>query len=156
MRVKTIKFFVPQDNEPVKPKEKAKPKSVPTGYISGTGKLVFPSSALGELGIDPSSSRFQIGTDEGKRKLKSLYLVSTSEERGSFSFERSGRGGYVIPLALILKNGGVQFEAEKFTFKIKSFDYEEGVTAYKLELIISAPKNEYMGKPRGRKPKQAE
>lgn len=87
------------------------------------------------------------------KKLKSLYLVPTSNEDGSFSFERSGRGGYVIPLALILKNGAVQFDLEKITFKITAFEYQEGVTGFELELVSATFKPEYTGKPRGRKPR---
>ena len=52
MKLKAIKFFSPEENVPeVKPAPKAAP--LPTGYISNSGKLVFPATALRDLGIDP-------------------------------------------------------------------------------------------------------
>lgn len=152
MKIKSIKFFAPEENAPVQ-KATPKAKSLPTGYISATGKLVFPSATLEELGIEAASSQFKIGTDEGKRKIKSLYLVPSESAEQAFSFERSGRGGYVIPLALILKKGGIDFQGAKVTFSVSLFHYDEGVVGYQLTFENSTPKPEYTGKPRGRKPK---
>jgi hypothetical protein len=73
MKLKAIKFFSPEENLP-KTKE-ANTAPLPAGYISNSGKLVFPATALGDLGIDPESTHFKIGTQDGKRKIKSLYLV---------------------------------------------------------------------------------
>jgi hypothetical protein len=99
MKQKAIKFFSPEENVPkTKAAEKAAP--LPTGYISNSGKLVFPASALRDLGIDPESTHFKIGTQEGKRKIKSVYLVPVASSDQTFSFEKSGRG-HVIPLILI-------------------------------------------------------
>ncbi|MCE7039677.1 hypothetical protein [Dyadobacter sp. CY312] len=153
MKNKAIKFFTPQENSPETSKAKSKSKSAPTGYISATGKLVFPTATLQELGIEGESVHFQIGSQEGKRKLKSLYLVPANDQDGTFALEKSGRG-YVIPLALILKKGGVDFENTKYTFSVELFNYSEGVVGYELTLISSAPKPEYTGKPRGRKKAQ--
>ncbi|MCF0062804.1 hypothetical protein MUK70_08485 [Dyadobacter chenwenxiniae] len=154
MKVKSIKFFAPEENAAVqKPAPKLKP--LPTGYISATGKLVFPSATLEELGIEAASTQFKIGTDEGKRTIKSLYLVPSDSAEQAFPFERSGRGGYVIPLALILKKGGIDFESTKVTFSVSLFHYDEGVVGYQLIFENSAPKPEYTGKPRGRKPRAA-
>jgi hypothetical protein len=153
MKNKTIKFFTPQENSPETSKSKGKSKSAPTGYISTTGKLVFPAATLEELGIEADSIRFQIGSQEGKRKLKSLYLVPSNDQNNAFALEKSGRG-YVIPLGFILKKGGVDFESTKYTFAVTLFNYSEGIVGYELELISSAPKPEYTGKPRGRKKAQ--
>jgi hypothetical protein len=152
MKLKTIKFFAPEENTPAqKPSGKAKPVS--TGYISTSGKLVIPSATLEELGIQAATSYFKIGTQEGKRKIKFLYLVPSESQDQAFSFERSGRGGYVIPLALILKKGGIDFENAKVPFTITLFNYHEGISGYELTLEHSVPKPAYSGKPRGRKPK---
>jgi len=150
MKVKSIKFFSPNENAPVT--AKAKEKAAPTGYISSTGKLVLPSATLEELGIEAESAKFKIGTQQGKRTLKFLYLIPATDQDETFSLEKSGRG-YVIPLAIILKKGGVDFENVKYTFSITLFNYEEGVVGYELALENPLPKPVYTGKPRGRKPR---
>lgn len=154
MKVKAIKFFSPAENAPKAEKSISKPKPKPAGYISGTGKLVFPVAALEELGIEPETASFKIGTQQGKRTLKFLYLIPSSDQNETFAMTKSGRG-YVIPLALILKKGGVDFENVKYTFEVSLFSYEEGVAGYELTIISSEPKPAYTGKPRGRKPKTA-
>ena len=152
MKLKAIKFFSPEENvSKTKVVEKAAP--LPTGYISNSGKLVFPASALRDLGIDPESTHFKIGTQEGKRKIKSVYLVPAAGSDQTFSFEKSGRG-HVIPLALILKKGNVNFESEKLIFKISTFDFDQTTKGFELAIEAEAPKPEYTGKPRGRKPRQ--
>ncbi|MHA4740576.1 hypothetical protein [Dyadobacter sp. MSC1_007] len=153
MKLKAIKFFSPEENVPkTKAAEKAAP--LPTGYISNSGKLVFPAAALGDLGIDPESANFKIGTQQGKRKIKSVYLVPATNSGQTFSFEKSGRG-HVIPLAVILKKGGVDFESQKLIFKIKIFDFDQATKGYELAIENEVPKPEYTGKPRGRKAKAA-
>jgi len=151
MKLKAIKFFSPEENVS---KTKAAPKSapLPTGYISNSGKLVFPATALQHLGIDPESAYFKIGTQEGKRKIKSVYLVPAASSDQTFSFEKSGRG-HVIPLAIILKKGNVNFESEKLIFKISTFDLDQATKGFELLIEAEAPKTEYTGKPRGRKPR---
>lgn len=151
MKPKAIKFFSPEENVP---KAKATDKAVPlpTGYISNSGKLVFPATALGDLGIDPESTYFKIGTQEGKRKIKSIYLVPSSSSDQTFSFERSGRG-HVIPLAIILRKGGVDFENQKLVFKISTFEFDQTTKGFELAIESEGSKPEYTGKPRGRKPR---
>ncbi|MCF0052079.1 hypothetical protein LXM25_18570 [Dyadobacter sp. LJ53] len=151
MKLKAIKFFSPEENVPkTKAAEKAAP--LPTGYISNSGKLVFPAAVLGDLGIDPESTKFKIGTQEGKRKIKSVYLVPSASSEQAFSFEKSGRG-HVIPLAIILKKGNVNFESEKLIFKISTFDFDQITKGFELAIEAEAPKSEYTGKPRGRQPR---
>jgi hypothetical protein len=152
MKASTIKFFSPEENVVATKKTKEQPK--PTGYISGTGKLVLPPKTLEELGIEPLSTRFRIGTQQGKRTLKHLYLIPSDDSEGTFAMTKSGRG-FSIPLDVILKKSGVDFEQTKFTFSITLFNYEEGVVGYELELQGADPKPAYTGKPRGRKPKAA-
>ncbi|WP_149243485.1 hypothetical protein [Dyadobacter sp. 32] len=154
MKVKAIKFFSPEENAPKIEKSVTKSKPKPAGYISGTGKLVFPVPVLEELGIEPDAAFFKIGSQQGKRTLKFLYLIPSSEQTDTFAMAKSGRG-YVIPLAIILKKGGVDFEGTKYTFEVSLFNYEEGVTGYELAIISSEPKPAYTGKPRGRKPRAA-
>jgi hypothetical protein len=150
MKLKAIKFFSPEENVPkTKTTEKAAP--LPTGYISNSGKLVFPAAALRDLGTDPESANFKIGTQEGKRKIKSIYLVPAANSDQTFSFEKSGRG-HVIPLAIILKKGGIDFESQKLIFKISTFDFDLATKGYELVIEAEAPKPEYTGKPRGRRP----
>lgn len=153
MKLKAIKFFSPEENVS---EVKAAPKAaqLPTGYISNSGKLVFPAVALRDLGIDPESTKFKIGTQEGKRKIKSVYLVPVSNSDQTFSFEKSGRG-HVIPLAVILKKGGVDFESQKLIFKISTFDFDQAIKGFELVIEAEAPKPEYTGKLRGRKAKAA-
>lgn len=153
MKNKAIRFFTPQENTVEVSKVKEKSKPVPTGYVSAVGKLVFSNATLEDLGIQAESAFFKIGTQEGKRKLKSLYLVPSKDENGAFAFEKSAKG-YIIPLAIILKKGGIDFETTKYTFAVTTFDFEDGIPGYELELISSAPKPEYTGKPRGRKKAQ--
>ncbi|GGH24882.1 hypothetical protein GCM10007423_08680 [Dyadobacter endophyticus] len=152
MKLKAIKFFSPEENVPeVKPAPKA--ASLPRGYISNSGKLVFPATVLRDLGIDPESTKFKIGTQEGKRKIKSVYLVPAAHSDQTFSFEKSGRG-HVIPLAVILKKGVVDFESQKLIFKISTFDFNQTTKGFELTIEAEAPKPEYTGKPRGRKRRQ--
>ncbi|GGH36728.1 hypothetical protein GCM10007423_29210 [Dyadobacter endophyticus] len=152
MKLKAIKFFSPEENLPKTKVVKAAP--LPTGYISNTGKLVFPATALGDLGINPQSAYFKIGTQHGKRKIKSLYLVPAASSEQTFSFEKNGRG-HVIPLAVILKKGGLNFESEKLVFKISTFDFDQATKGYELAIETETPKPEYTGKPRGRKPRKS-
>ena len=150
MKLKAIKFFSPEENVS-KTKSAAKAAQLPKGYISNSGKLVFPAAVLSDLGIDPVSTNFKIGTQEGKRKIKSVYLVPATNSDQTFSFEKSGRG-HVIPLDVILKKGGVDFESQKLIFKISTFDFDQATKGYELAIETEAPKPEYTGKPRGRKP----
>jgi hypothetical protein len=151
MPSKDIRFFSPEENEP-KTKEKIQAKALPTGYISAAGKIIFPSATIEELGIEPENTKFQVGTDQGKRKIKNLYLIPT-DQPSAFSIVRTGRG-YSLPLEVILSKGGIDFNVNKYTFTASIF-HHEGAVGYALTIspetvIEKAP---YTGKPRGRRPK---
>lgn len=154
MKPINIRFVTPNDNIQPKEKKEGKPtKIVLTGYISATGKIVLPSKAVAELGIDFDNASFKIGTQEGKRKIKSLFLILSSVAEDAFQFQKAPKG-YILSLAILLKKIGIDFSSAKYSFTIESFDYE-GSTGLELQLnsedsILKAP---YMGKPRGRKPK---
>lgn len=152
MKTPQIKFFTPEENTPLTSKvvEKAKP----TGNISDSGLLIFPKATLEEIGVEPQTALFKIGATEGKRKIKSLYLIPTDQQEGSFSFTRIGRGSG-IALPVILKRGGIDYEAVKHIFTITIFNYSEGVVGYELAIEPEAPKEPYTGKTRGRKRKVA-
>jgi len=148
---KDIRFFSPEENQP-KSKETIKNKALPTGYISTAGKIIFPSATIEELGIEPESTKFQVGTDQGKRKIKNLYLIPT-DQPNAFSIVRTGRG-YSLPLELILSKGGIDYSTAKYIFTASIFDHQ-GAAGYALAIspetvIEKAP---YTGKPRGRKSK---
>lgn len=155
MKTPQIKFYSPEDNaEPVS-KAAVKAKAKPSGYISEIGTLVFPKATLEEIGVEPATALFKVGTAEGKRKIKSLYLIPTDEQEGAFAFAKVGRGSG-IPLAVILKQGGIDYQAAKYIFTVTIFNYSEGVIGYELAIGEEAPKEPYTGKPRGRKPKASE
>lgn len=155
MKATALRFFSPEDNSETK--KKATPKSVTlTGYVSAAGKLVFPDKVVSQLSINPETTRFKIGVQEGKRKIKSLYIVA-ADDNSSDSFEMTKAAkGYTISLALILQKSGIDYASTKYTFTIKEFTYEDGVSGYELQLGDTAPKPAYTGKPRGRKPKNSE
>ncbi|SFC13136.1 hypothetical protein [Spirosoma endophyticum] len=155
MKAKQIRFFSPNENSESKKEKKEKvAKVIPaTGYISSTGKLVFPDKTIAQLGLDPQSNQFKIGTQEGKRKIKSLYLIPGTEgEEETFELEKAAKS-YSVALPYILQKGGIDYANTKHTFMVKSFEYSDGVTGYELKLANESPKAEYTGKPRGRKPK---
>lgn len=149
MKGKNLRFFTLEENQP-KIERKAKTKPLPTGYISSTGKLIFPTTTLEELGLAPDEMRFQLGTDQGKRKIKALYLIPT-DSKEAFSIVRTGRG-YALPLGVILSKGGIEFSTRKYIF-VGSIFLHDGSTAYALEISEEqqTEKAPYTGKPRGRK-----
>ncbi|SEJ74949.1 hypothetical protein SAMN05216327_11870 [Dyadobacter sp. SG02] len=151
MKTPQIKFFTLEENAPKAPK--AVEKSKPSGHISEAGTLIFPKATLEEIGVERESAFFKIGTAEGKRKIKSLYLVPTDEQEGAFAFSRVGRGSG-IALPVILKRGGIDYEAVKHVFTVTIFNYSEGVIGYELAIQPETPKEPYTGKPRGRKRKE--
>ncbi len=148
MKAKEIRFFSPEENVAPKNKPEAASKSYTTGYITSTGKVIIPQKSAEEVGIDPKNSAFMIGMPENKRKLKSLFLVPAPREaEGVFEMEESGRNFY-FPLGVILEKGGLDVKNNKYTFDIKSFEYD-GTTAFELKLDAPTPKT----KRPGRKPK---
>ncbi|MCE7061968.1 hypothetical protein [Dyadobacter sp. CY343] len=154
MKAKNIRFFSPQENE-LQAEKNAKAKALPKGYISAAGKIVFPSAAIEELGIEPETTKFQVGTDGGKRKIKNLYLVPT-EQQSAFSIVRTGRG-YSLPLEVILSKGGIDYSNQKYVFTASIFQHEDSV-GYALEIAPeqAIEKVPYTGKPRGRKSKASQ
>ena len=153
MKAKQIRFFSVDDNsESKKKKEKSAAKPAPvTGYISSTGKLVFPAKSIAQLGLDPENNRFKVGTQDGKRKIKSLYLIPGADDQQD-SFELAqGAKSHGISMPYILQKGGIDYANTKYSFTVKSFDYDNGVTGFELKLTNDSPKPEYTGKPRGRK-----
>lgn len=149
MKGKNLRFFTPEENQP-KIERRTKTKPLPTGYISSTGKLIFSTTTLEELGLAPDEMHFQLGTDQGKRKIKALYLIPTDSEE-AFSIVRTGRG-YALPLGVILTKGGIEFSTRKYIF-VASIFLHDGSTAYALEISEEqqTEKTPYTGKPRGRK-----
>ncbi|SFF36506.1 hypothetical protein [Spirosoma endophyticum] len=157
MKPKTIRFFSPQDNALAKPTKTKKGKEAKPikleGYISPTGKLVFPAKTIDQLEFQADSARFQIGTDQGKRKIKTIYLVPTQDDQDeSFTLLKAAKS-YIIDLAFILQKGGIAYKTTKYLFSLSPFPYQEGVIGYSLALQTSDLKPAYTGKPRGRKPK---
>lgn len=158
MKAINIHFFSPTENQqPTTKAEKAvKPaKLILTGYISSAGKLVLPAKTVAHLGVDLSKTSFKVGMDEGKRKAKSLYLVPSSSDAETFTFEKAAKS-FTLALPFILKKSGVDFAKTKYDFTIRLFEFE-GTTAFALQLAPEAAvvKVPYTGKPRGRKPRQA-
>lgn len=157
MKAVNIHFFSPTENQ--QPKDKAEKSSKPvkiilTGYISTAGKLVLPAKTVAHLGVDLTKTSFKVGMDEGKRKAKSLYLVPSSNDAETFTFEQAAKS-HTLALPFILKKSGVNFANTKYDFTIRLFEYE-GTTAFELKVApeAAAVKVPYTGKPRGRKPKQ--
>lgn len=155
-----IRYFSSADNslpEEKKTKEAKAKKVVLTGYISVSGKLVFPVKTVNNLDVDLEKTAFKVGMQEGKRKAKSLYLISAnSGQEDTFQFKKAAKS-YTLLLPLILKKSGVDFAKSKYVFIIHQFDLE-GATALELQLSSenAASKPPYTGKPRGRKAKAIE
>lgn len=149
-----INFFSPEDNLQQAAEKKVAKKVVLTGYISTSGKLVFPFKTTEGLEINANGTYFKIGIQQGKRKVKSLYLIPTENEEGAFPLEKASKS-YFIALALILQKCGITYSEQKYTFEINQINYN-GISGYQLTLNDSSeakPKVPYTGKPRGRKPK---
>ena len=156
MKAKQIRFFSQNENSEAKTqKEKKAVKETPaTGYISSAGKVVFPNKTITQLGIDTENNQFKVGAQEGKRKIKSLYLIPGASDLGeTFELEKAAKS-YSISLPYILQKGGIDYANAKYTFTIKPYNYED-VQGYELKLTNDSPKAEYSGKPRGRKSLQS-
>lgn len=158
MKAANIRFFSPTENsdQQTKPQKVTKlPKVILTGYVSTAGKLVLPAKTVAQLGVDLDQTSFKVGMDVGKRKAKSLYVVPSTTDVGTFTFEKAAKS-YTLALPFILKKSGVDFTKNKYDFTIRLFEYE-GTTAFELKVApeAAAVKVPYTGKPRGRKPKQA-
>lgn len=157
MAALAIRFFSPQENKP-DPKKSPVKAPVLTGFISASGKLVFASTTLEQLGIGTDKSRFLIGTQQGKRKVKSLYLIpATDDDTNAFTLVK-GAKSYAIGLGEILQKNGLDYQSNKYSFRTTPFEYEAGITGYELLLEFKdksteIPEKTTEGKRRGRKPK---
>ncbi|GAB3956386.1 hypothetical protein GCM10028805_46080 [Spirosoma harenae] len=159
MKKLSIRFFSSAENSAAKDNKIKEPKAkkvVLTGYISTSGKVVFPTKTVADLGIDLESAVFKVGMQEGKRKAKSIYLVPATDQADTFQFEKAAKS-YTLALPFILKRSGVDFEKGKYNFTIRFFNHDDA-TALELQLDQeeATPKAPYTGKPRGRKPKSQE
>lgn len=158
MKPISLQFFTPQDNTQPDQKGTAKPirKTLLTGSVSTTGKLVLPLRTVQKLSIDSATDRFKVGIEQGKRKIKSLYLIPANQDQDSSdSFELIKKANsYSITLALILQRGGVDYKKTAYVFTIYPFEHEVGVTSYELRLFTQPPKPPYTGKLRGRRTKK--
>ena len=157
MKAPVIRFFSSAENSPVESKTKNTVKAakvVLTGYVSSTGKLVFPAKTVENLELDLGITFFKVGIDQGKRTAKSLYLVPSTGEEETFSFKKAAKS-YTLALPFILRKSRIDFAKAKFVFTIRIFEYE-GQTAFELQLSHeeATVKKPYTGKPRGRKPIQ--
>jgi len=155
MKPMTLHFFTHQDNAQTTPTKtkKANVAKLPKleGYISSSGKLVFPAKTVNQLELVADSLRFMIGTDSGKRKIKSLYMVPTHDAQAdSFEAVKAAKS-YTIALARILQKGGIDYKTTQYRFTLSPFNYEAGIAGYCLALETPGLKPAYTGKPRGRK-----
>lgn len=135
MKVPQITFFSPDQNIPGIEKSPV----LPTGYISRSGRLVFPRSTIKETGIEPAA-KFKIGTDVRRRKFEHLYLVPTQEEN-AFAFRRQGPG-LVLDVPQILKACRIGFENARYAFTVEPITYE-GSVAYTLSIRGIEPTHPY-------------
>ncbi len=147
MKLEDIRFFTPEENKPAKKKEETAQKA--TGYISATGKVIIPQKSAEEVGLNPEGKAFRIGVPENKRKIKSLYILPASaDQEGVFEMKESGRN-YFIPLGVILENSGIDFQNNKYSFDVNSFEFDNDVEGYELKFNQPTQKT----KRAGRKPK---
>ncbi|MFD2937870.1 hypothetical protein [Spirosoma flavum] len=153
-RLSLKSHFSPEDNSLAKlKKEKAIAKSVKLeGYISPAGKLVIPAKSFEQLDLPIDLTWVKVGTDTGKRKIKTLYLVPSDSEDNGFELVKAAKS-YTISLDIILKKGGIDFGQTKYSFTLTPFTDESGTSGYALKLTGYLPKPVYTGKPSGRKPK---
>jgi len=141
MKPVAIRFFSPQDNTELSQQGTTKqtPKVSLTGSISATGKLTLSLKTIEQLHMYPAA-RFKVGIEQGKRKIKSLYLIPTQEDP-SDTFELVKKANsYSIALALILQRGGIDYRKVQYVFSIHPFEPQDGVRGYELRLGTSAPR----------------
>ncbi|MEZ0607152.1 hypothetical protein ACAW74_01495 [Fibrella sp. WM1] len=151
-----LRFFAPEENTKPRAKRTVRKPVKVTGYISSGGKIVLPQKSVSQLGFDPESTRFKIGAEQGKRKVKVLYMVPVSgDEAGTFAFSKAAKS-YTIAMAIILTKNGIDYSDKKYTFTIAPFEFDENVTGYELKFEDPADKPAYTGKRRGPKPKNQE
>lgn len=150
MNLDDIRFFSPQENKAErKTRVKEESDTPATGYISATGKVIIPQKAAEEVGLNTEHTTYMVGTQQNKRKLKSLYVIpATGDVEGTFEMQSSGRNNF-ISLGVILEKSGVDYQNNKYTFEISPFVYGDDVKGVELKMDKPTPKT----KRAGRKPK---
>lgn len=154
----SVRLFTQADNQSFSITAKAKKvkKTVPlAGYVSNAGKLVLPAKTVQATSDLANVRAMKVGSQAGKRTLTVLYLIPTDEQHADGFPVVATPGGVTVELARILTPGRINYKAEKYSFTLKPFIYQEGATGYELQLTTSGAeiKSPYTGKPRGRKPK---
>ncbi|MPR32930.1 hypothetical protein [Salmonirosea aquatica] len=153
MNLDDIRFFSPQENKAErKTRTKEETDAPATGYISATGKVIIPQKAAEQVGLNSEHTTYMVGTQQNKRKLKSLYIIPASGHvEGAFEMQSSGRNNF-IALGVILEKSGLDYQNNKYTFDINSFVYGDDIKGVELKLNKPTPK----AKRAGRKPKNVD
>lgn len=149
MNLDDIRFFSPQENKAErKARTKAEADTQATGYISATGKVIIPQKTAEEVGLDTGHTTYMVGTQQNKRKLKSLYVIPASGDvEGTFEMQSSGRNNF-IPLGVILEKSGVDYQNSKYTFDVSPFVYGDNIKGVELKLNAPTPKAKRAGRKR--------
>ena len=154
MKERKLRFFSPTEN--IEKKEKVVKKDEPlTCSISLTGRLVFPLSTADQLEMEAEKTVYRIGIEEGKRKVKSFFLVRAEEgAEDTFKFVKTGRS-FTVPMHGILKALNLDFAQTLYTFAVSPFAFSNGVSGYELKLAgqLEREKRTTEPKKRGRKPR---
>ena len=150
MNLDDIRFFSPQENKAErKTRAKEETETQATGYISGTGKVIIPQKAAEEVGLNTEHTTYMVGTQQNKRKLKSLYVIPASgQTEGAFEMQSSGRNNF-ISLGIILEKSGLDYQNNKYTFDINPYVFGDDIKGVELKLNKPTAK----AKRAGRKPK---
>lgn len=153
MNLDEIRFFSPQENKSErKAKAKEETGAPATGYISATGKVIIPQKAAEEVGLNTEHTTYMVGTEQNKRKLKSLYVIPASgHTEGAFEMVSSGRNNF-ISLGVILEKSGLDYQNNKYTFEVSPFVFGDDIKGIELKLNKPTLK----AKRAGRKPKNQE
>jgi hypothetical protein len=147
-----IRYFSPEENTKPRAKRTVRKPVKVTGYISSGGKIVLPQKSVSQLGIDFGSARFKLGTEGGKRKIKSLIIVPSTDEAGTFTFTKAAKS-YTMALGVLLTKNGVDFGSKKYTFTVSPLSVDDSTSGYELKFEDPTEKPAYTGKRRGPKPK---
>ncbi len=151
-------LFLRQDNKPASitavTKKSAKLPAL-TGYISTTGKLVFPIKTWQVITKSGPVQRMRVGTQTNKRTLSKLHLIPTDKhDDHGFPLAAAAKGS-TIKLDRILQDGQIDYKHDKYRFTLVPFSYQAGEIGYMVQLTSQADKLKvpYMGKRRGYKPR---
>ncbi|GAA4460612.1 hypothetical protein GCM10023189_35960 [Nibrella saemangeumensis] len=133
MKQKKIRYFSPQEIQGRKTKEAPK-ENVLKCSVSKTGRLSIPQNVQEELGMDSSSTKFKVGTEDRKRQFKTLFLIPAGQDdQDAFDLAKTGRG-QTISLAGVFDKVGLDYATQQHEFTIKPFS-QEGVSGYALQLV---------------------